>query len=571
MKKEIFILLFALLFTPLVFAINQSHPVSEINGFDLLGIDITLNSSFNFNVEGNITASNGYFSKLESPTILHSYKKQSWLPVNTTSIVETAWTFERATTPLITPTSDTSGDALHPDVIYIPGGWNGYNYWMIMTPFNESRITLENPEILASNDGNTWIDPGTNPLDPDPAGNNFNSDPSLMLYKNTMYVYWREAVVGDGDRIFAKTSTDGVTWSNQIEVLDAGGTIAGTLASANIRNIEGTFYLWTIYTTPNTLMLRTSSSPLSGWSDPVNCTINFPGAQDLWHINIMYDGDAFYSIWTDADELFFGRSYNGTTWDMNGKTIYAGGGSGTWDEKPYQTSFIRRPGMNYFDTFYSAIDTSAIPKHRIGRGKLHWSTGSYGNLYGFTESNTVSYVTIKNARLRLKSDKGAVTNIITDSDTTTSGFDPRFHFQHGTTPVTKFTIGVDVSANTFEIGTLGLGYNNGLRIDSTGKVGINDITPTESLTVNGTTKITGNLTLGEKIVFGLGEVIDNIVDAWVRITGNLQVDGDVNVTGNLNVSGSISSTDDLSGSYTGGNQTVCVWDNGTLFTVQGAC
>ncbi|MGK0209409.1 MAG: cytoskeletal protein CcmA (bactofilin family) [Patescibacteria group bacterium] len=51
--------------------------------------------------------------------------------------------------------------------------------------------------------------------------------------------------------------------------------------------------------------------------------------------------------------------------------------------------------------------------------------------------------------------------------------------------------------------------------------------------------IDGNLTLSEKITFSLGEIIDNIVDGWIRITGSLQVDGDVNVTGSLNVSENI--------------------------------
>ena len=56
---------------------------------------------------------------------------------------------------------------------------------------------------------------------------------------------------------------------------------------------------------------------------------------------------------------------------------------------------------------------------------------------------------------------------------------------------------------------------------------------------------TGNLTLGEKITFTLGEIIDNIVDGWIRITGNL------NVTGNATISGT---------SLTVNNQEVCLAD-----------
>jgi len=44
---------------------------------------------------------------------------------------------------------------------------------------------------------------------------------------------------------------------------------------------------------------------------------------------------------------------------------------------------------------------------------------------------------------------------------------------------------------------------------------------------------TGDLTLGQRITFALGELIDNIVDGWIRITGNLNVTGDVSVDGNV--------------------------------------
>jgi len=42
-----------------------------------------------------------------------------------------------------------------------------------------------------------------------------------------------------------------------------------------------------------------------------------------------------------------------------------------------------------------------------------------------------------------------------------------------------------------------------------------------------------NLTLAEKITFTLGEMIDNIVDGWIAITGSLNVSGSLNVTGDI--------------------------------------
>jgi len=84
---------------------------------------------------------------------------------------------------------------------------------------------------------------------------------------------------------------------------------------------------------------------------------------------------------------------------------------------------------------------------------------------------------------------------------------------------------------------------NGLTIKKGGNVGIGTTTPTHKLNVVGNTNITGNITLGQKITFVLGEIIDNLVDGWIRITGNLnvtesvQIGGGLNVTGDLNVTG----------------------------------
>ena len=69
-----------------------------------------------------------------------------------------------------------------------------------------------------------------------------------------------------------------------------------------------------------------------------------------------------------------------------------------------------------------------------------------------------------------------------------------------------------------------------------------------SMTLNGDLNMSaGNLTLMDKITFRFLEVIDNLVDGWITITGNLQVNGDTNMTGNLNVSGHV----DVGGNFTG--------------------
>jgi hypothetical protein len=70
---------------------------------------------------------------------------------------------------------------------------------------------------------------------------------------------------------------------------------------------------------------------------------------------------------------------------------------------------------------------------------------------------------------------------------------------------------------------------------------------------------TTNLTLGEKLTFTLGEVIDNIVNGWITITGSLNITQSLNVVGNitfegkLNVSENIGASGNVTSTYFFGN------------------
>ena len=101
-------------------------------------------------------------------------------------------TGKNAPVPLVTPTYDGSGQVVHPDVVYVPGGWNGYEYWMGMTPYPNSNNSYENPSVLASNDNLTWVvPPGViNPLAPTPPGH--NDDVELLLVGGQMILYYVE-------------------------------------------------------------------------------------------------------------------------------------------------------------------------------------------------------------------------------------------------------------------------------------------------------------------------------------------------------------------------------------------
>ena len=48
--------------------------------------------------------------------------------------------------------------AIHPDIIYIPGGWNGHQYWASYSPYPHlvTGMGNENPHVACSDDGVHW-------------------------------------------------------------------------------------------------------------------------------------------------------------------------------------------------------------------------------------------------------------------------------------------------------------------------------------------------------------------------------------------------------------------------------
>lgn len=97
-----------------------------------------------------------------------------------------------------------------------------------------------------------------------------------------------------------------------------------------------------------------------------------------------------------------------------------------------------------------------------------------------------------------------------------------------------------------DIGGEDVNQNANLTINN---LGIGITSPTQKLDVNGSVNITGNLTLGDKITFRLGEIIDNLVSGWVKITGSL------NVTGNITAGFYFGDGSQLTGISSG------IWDN----------
>lgn len=205
-------------------------------------------------------------------------------------------------------TSDGSGQACHPDVVYVPRGFGaeGWQYWLACTPYPFANSSYENPEIFVSHDGVSWSVPCglQNPLVATPLSDgSHNSDPDLVLCQGELWLYYRETLrsrqpgaIPDQNRIFVKKTADGIRWSKPVEVLsDATGR---QILSPSVIYERGFFRMWTVEFERGRLrlVLRVSRDGAL-WSAPQVCSISgLGGERQPWHIDIVREGDSLRAI-----------------------------------------------------------------------------------------------------------------------------------------------------------------------------------------------------------------------------------------------------------------------------------
>lgn len=271
----------------------------------------------------------------------------------------------------LTPTPDYTGSAVHPSVVdFGEAGWNGWRYWMGMTPYWGSQNHLENPCVLVSSDGDRWMVPVglTNPIAPKPVAENaYNSDTHLVYDADNDYLvlFWRETEsrVAAGsmyEYIRAATSTDGVTWTDQPNVVEVTGAdrVTHTLSPAVLK-VGATWHMFTV--DDGAVDHRTAPSPLGPWSEPVRATWTRPLPGDLWHLDVIYHDGAYRMlancVETDTRNLSVASSSDGDTWRAGGAVMRQR--PDRWDRFMYRACFLPHPELDTYRVWYSASGASS--------------------------------------------------------------------------------------------------------------------------------------------------------------------------------------------------------------------
>lgn len=289
-----------------------------------------------------------------------------------------------AAAPLTIPTPDDTGHSLHPSVVDMGSAWNGYRYWMAHTPYHNRNTEIENPCIVASHDGLTWVEPAgiSNPIDPWP-GVGYNSDTELHYDPDgdQMVCYWRDykggSNVPDNLVFCASSSTDGVTWTAQQDLIALTFPSSGAVFSPSVWRVgPGDWRVWFISQTGASRMW-TADGPLStSWAGPFNCTFDGTDMGSLtgpWHGDVYRTEDGIYRFILDAPyiatgaggNIYTASSLDGLAW--SDWSLLLEHRPDEWDRRIYRPTMVQE-SPTVAKVWYSAYGTDNQP--RIGYTRI---------------------------------------------------------------------------------------------------------------------------------------------------------------------------------------------------------
>ena len=302
------------------------------------------------------------------------------LPALTDVDVDEAW-IQNAPTPLSLPTYVPINDeVVHPSVLYFPRKWNGWHYWMGMTPYTAGDLQYENPSLLVSQDGTNWqVPPGvTNPIVAK-NGATYNADVNLAADPDgeTVHMVWKES--GATDIFYLMSTNDGgVTWTTRTKILETVITTERNVSPSILWDATaGKWMMWTveIVASPNRLLVRTADTITGPWSAGTECTITLPTGRYLWHIDVQRAGDHYYMLVNDSagegggiGSYSLAKSRDGYSWSCSRSNIITRDGG--WDRFKYKAAFLPQIGSQglEFRVWYG----SSAPYFYVGESVLRF-------------------------------------------------------------------------------------------------------------------------------------------------------------------------------------------------------
>jgi hypothetical protein len=295
-----------------------------------------------------------------------------------------------AARPLITPTYDGSGEAVHPDILFFPNGWRGWEYWLVITPYPGDDTSKENPSILVSHDGITWREPAgiANPIALPRVSFLADGDLFYDAAADRLCVYYVHQRINRRTHLMRKSSADGVHWGPQTtEPADSLFDVPDfELLSPAVVQIGATWWMWSVNTgavgchAPATKIEYRTSADGIHWSAAADVHCTQPGYFP-WHVDVIHAAarGEFWMLFSAFPHggschdttLFFARSTDGIRWTTFGRPALAMGADRAWDRNQiYRATLLHDADRDRLRVWYSADDGAAW---RIGYSERDYS------------------------------------------------------------------------------------------------------------------------------------------------------------------------------------------------------
>ena len=286
------------------------------------------------------------------------------------------------------PVYNNSNDhqATHPSVLYFKDAWNGYKFWMGMTPYENENESVENPSIVASNDGINWVVPEglVNPLmGTNKVSDYHNSDTHLVFVEGKMECWYRKrtrGALGDSEVILRCVSTDGIKWSLGEELIKFDGVFDKHLSPVVLYE-DGKYKVW---------FVNFSDAKIEYYEgkEATNLVkirdIAMPNCDNLkvWHMDIKHTCNGYEMYFCAGSNylcysMYYANSLDNITYSTAIKVMNAS--ESGFDRLIYRPCFIDIGFDRYI--YYGGVNKSNTNKWYIGltKSKIYSPTILDGN------------------------------------------------------------------------------------------------------------------------------------------------------------------------------------------------
>ncbi|HOZ54251.1 MAG TPA: hypothetical protein PKY25_02875 [Bacilli bacterium] len=258
---------------------------------------------------------------LTSYGLIEAWQNKKLIENQTTTTIKTTQPIMSIENWITIPSFDNLNEVVHPKVLYFEKKKNGFQYWMVSTPY--SNVWNENPQITVSNDGINWIEPPKikNPVSNYPSkkfNGSYHSDPFILYDSDHFELFYRKTksyLNGEYKKngynyIYKQESTDGVKWTQKKILLN--NDSKEQYMSISVIKENNIYKIW--YFNYNGKIRYIEVNDFNNLPKPVNINIeSFIGKP--WHGEIQKFNNKYILIFMIKYKLYYTESVDGINFE----------------------------------------------------------------------------------------------------------------------------------------------------------------------------------------------------------------------------------------------------------------